>query len=94
MRLRKKGSAGGHNGLKSIIEQLGTDEFPRLRIGVGQKPHPDYDLADWVLGHFSDVDKARIREIFPYIAEACEKLAEGDFDGAMTSVARAGGKNQ
>ena len=94
MRLRKKGSAGGHNGLKSIIERLGTDEFPRLRIGVGQKPHPDYDLADWVLGHFSDVDKARIREIFPYIAEACEKLAEGNFDGAMTSVARAGGKSQ
>ena len=94
LRVRRKGSAGGHNGLKDIIACLGTDAFPRIRIGVGAKPHPDYDLADWVLGHFSDVDKARIREIFPYIAEACEKLAEGDFDGAMTSVARAGGKNQ
>ncbi len=94
MRLRSKGSAGGHNGLKSIIEQLGSEEFPRLRIGVGKKPHPDYDLADWVLGKFSEEDKAKIREIFSFICEACEKLAAGDFDAAMTSVAKAGGNRQ
>ena len=52
LRIRMKGSAGGHNGLKSIIQHLGTDQFPRLRVGVGEKPHPDYDLADWVLGKF------------------------------------------
>ena len=50
LRIRAKGSAGGHNGLKSIIQHLGTDQFPRIRVGVGEKPHPDYDLADWVLG--------------------------------------------
>ena len=54
LRIRPSGSAGGHNGLKSIIARLGSDAFPRIRIGVGAKPHPDYDLADWVLGHFSE----------------------------------------
>ena len=53
LRLRRHGSAGGHNGLKSIIGQLHSDQFPRLKIGVSAKPHPDYDLANWVLGHFS-----------------------------------------
>lgn len=52
LRVRKNGSAGGHNGLKSIISSLGSQEFPRIKIGVGAKPHPDYDLADWVLGTF------------------------------------------
>ena len=50
LRIRKGGSAGGHNGLKNIIQHLGTDQFPRVRVGVGEKPHPDYDMADWVLG--------------------------------------------
>lgn len=53
IRVRKDGSAGGHNGIKSIIQSLGTDKFPRVKIGVGAKPHPDYDLADWVLSKFS-----------------------------------------
>ena len=48
LRIRKGGSAGGHNGLKNIIQHLGTDQFPRVRVGVGEKPHPDYDMADWV----------------------------------------------
>ena len=52
LRIRKKGSAGGHNGLKSIIASLGSDAFVRFRVGVGQKPSPDYDLVDWVLGRF------------------------------------------
>ena len=53
IRIRKDGSAGGHNGIKSIIQSLGTDKFPRVKVGVGAKPHPDYDLADWVLSKFS-----------------------------------------
>lgn len=60
LRLRKSGTAGGHNGLRSIIGQLHSDQFPRLKIGVGEKPHPDYDLADWVLGKFSKQDRALI----------------------------------
>ena len=65
LRIRKGGSAGGHNGLKSIIQHLGTDRFPRLRMGVGAVPHPDYDMADWVLGSFKNQD-----------AEDMERLAE------------------
>ena len=53
IRIRRDGSAGGHNGIKSIIQSLGTDQFPRVKVGVGAKPHPDYDLADWVLSKFS-----------------------------------------
>jgi PTH1 family peptidyl-tRNA hydrolase len=56
LRVRPKGSAGGHNGLKSIIASLGTDAFPRIRIGVGAPPHPDYDMADWVLSVFRNQD--------------------------------------
>lgn len=57
LRIRLKGSHGGHNGLRDIIAKLGTDQFPRVRIGVGEKPHPDYDMADWVLGKFAKEDK-------------------------------------
>ena len=53
LRIRRKGSAGGHNGIKSIIQELGSQDFPRVKIGVGAKPHPDFDLADWVLSSFS-----------------------------------------
>lgn len=56
LRVRRSGSAGGHNGLKSIIARLGTENFPRVRIGIGAPPHPDYDMADWVLGAFRDRD--------------------------------------
>ena len=56
LRVRPKGSAGGHNGLKSIIAHLGSDAFPRVRLGVGAPPHPDYDMADWVLSVFRDQD--------------------------------------
>ena len=60
LRIRRKGSAGGHNGIKSIIAQLGSDRFPRVKIGVGAKPHPDADLADWVLGSFSPADEKAV----------------------------------
>ncbi len=56
LRIRRSGSAGGHNGLKSLIACLGTDQFPRIRIGVGAPPHPDYDMADWVLSSFKNQD--------------------------------------
>ena len=78
LRIRTKGSAGGHNGLKSIIQHLGTDQFPRLRVGVGEKPHPDYDLADWVLGKFQGEDKKAIDAAVNRAADAIECiLAEG-----------------
>lgn len=83
MRIRRKGSAGGHNGLKSIIAHLASEEFPRVKIGVGQKPSPDYDLADWVLGKFpkehSDKIDARLDDIY----DAAQLIARGDIDGAM-----------
>ena len=75
LRIRKGGSAGGHNGLKSIIQHLGTDQFPRLRVGVGEKPHPDYDLADWVLGKFTGEDKKAM--------DAGVKRACGGVEGAI-----------
>ena len=83
LRVRRKGSAGGHNGLKSITEHLGTDAYPRIKIGVGQKPHPDYDLADWVLSDFGKDDMTRLQESFPTLYEGLAKMLRGDVDGAM-----------
>lgn len=70
LRLRTGGSAGGHNGLKSIIQHLGTDQFPRLKVGVGGKPHPDYDMADWVLGKLQGEDKKVMDEAVKRAADA------------------------
>ena len=72
LRVRPKGSAGGHNGLKSIISALGSDGFPRVRIGVGAPPHPDYDMADWVLGVFRDADAEAMAAAAKRAAEAVE----------------------
>ncbi len=72
LRIRQKGSAGGHTGLKSIIAQLGSDQFPRIRLGVGAPPHPDYDMADWVLSVFRDQDAADIVDAAKRAAEAVE----------------------
>ena len=83
LRIRLKGSAGGHNGLKSIIQHLGTDQFPRLRVGVGEKPHPDYDLADWVLGKFQGEDKKAIDTAIKRAADAVECVMEQGLDRAM-----------
>ncbi len=83
LRIRRGGSAGGHNGLKNIIQHLGTDQFPRIRVGVGEKPHPDYDLADWVLGKFTGEDKKAMDAAVKRAADAVEcLLAEGP-DRAM-----------
>lgn len=83
LRIRKSGSAGGHNGLKSIIQHLGTDQFPRVKIGVGGKPHPDYDMADWVLGKFSPEDKKTIDEMVQKAAKAAAYYIEEGPDKAM-----------
>ncbi|MER2235202.1 MAG: aminoacyl-tRNA hydrolase [Candidatus Limivicinus sp.] len=78
LRIRTKGSAGGHNGLKNIIEVLGTDAFPRIRIGVGIPPHPDYETIDWVLSVFRDQDAADMAEAAERAADAAEcYIAEG-----------------
>lgn len=84
LRIRKNGSAGGHNGLKSIIAHLGTEDFPRLKIGVGQKPHPDYDLADWVLGKFQGEDRKRMDAAVKDAANAVECILSQGFDRAMS----------
>ncbi len=85
LRVRASGSAGGHNGLKSIIGQLGTDGFPRVKIGVGEKPHPDYDLADWVLGKFVGEDKKTIDAAVKRAADAAECIIR---DGAEKAMGR------
>jgi len=83
MRVRKGGSDGGQKGLRSIIEHMGNSEIPRLRFGVGQKPHPDYDMADWVLGNLSDTDKKAIDECMESAFLGIEKMISGDIDAAM-----------
>ena len=83
LRIRKGGSAGGHNGLKSIIQHLGTDQFPRIRVGVGKKPHPDYDLADWVLGKFQGEDKKAMQAAVERCADAVECYIKEGPDRAM-----------
>ena len=70
LRIRADGSAGGHNGIKSIIQELGSQTFPRVKIGVGAKPHPDYDLADWVLSSFSAQDEKALTVSLPNAADA------------------------
>ena len=83
LRIRKGGSAGGHNGLKSIIQHLGSDQFPRIKVGVGEKPHPDYDLADWVLGKFVGEDKKTIDTAVKRAADAVECIIADGCDKAM-----------
>ena len=83
MRVRKSGSDGGQKGLRSIIKMMSSEDFPRLRFGVGKKPHPDYDLADWVLGTFSEQDKKSLTACFDTSFEGVSKILCGDIDGAM-----------
>lgn len=83
IRVRKNGSAGGHNGLKNIIAHLRSDQFPRVRVGVGQKPHPDYDMADWVLGKLQGEDKTAVEGAVKRAADAVECLVQEGADRAM-----------
>ena len=87
-RIRRKGSAGGHNGLKSIIEHLPGEDFPRIKLGVGKKPSPDYDLADWVLGRFPPSDEALLRDRFDDVAEAVRLIIAGKIDEAMSKYSK------
>ena len=88
LRIRRSGSAGGHNGLKNIIQHLGTDQFPRIKVGVGGKPHPDSDMADWVLGTPRGEDRkvmegaiARAADAVTLLLEQGSEVAMGKFNG-------------
>lgn len=87
IRIRKKGSAGGHNGIKSIIAHLGTEVFPRVKVGVGQKPR-QYDLADYVLGHFSREEREQMAEGYRHAAEAVKYMVTDRVDEAMNEYNR------
>ena len=84
LRIRRSGSAGGHNGLKSIIQHLGTEAFPRIKIGVGGKPHPDYDMADWVLGKFPPEDSKLIDQMVQKAAQAAAYYIKEGPEKAMS----------
>lgn len=88
LRLRAKGSAGGHNGLKSIQQHLGSDAYPRLRVGVGGKPHPDYDLADWVLARPQGADAKAVEEGVRRAAKAIAVILEKGVERAQETVNR------
>ncbi|MFI3227782.1 MAG: aminoacyl-tRNA hydrolase [Clostridia bacterium] len=83
MRIRQKGSHGGQNGLKNISLHLSTDGYPRIKIGIGKKPHPDYDLANWVLSSFNKQEMTDIDKIAENCVKACELIVCGDIQKAM-----------
>lgn len=83
LRIRRKGSDGGHNGIKNIIYLTGKDNFPRIKIGVGKKPHPQYDLADWVLSRFKKEEEKPMSEAFDKAVQAIELIVGGEIDKAM-----------
>ena len=87
LRIRKKGSAGGHNGIKSIIQHLGTDVFMRVKIGVGEKPKK-YDLADYVLGHFTKAEREQMEEGYENCVKAVGMMLNGGTDAAMNEYNR------
>ena len=87
LRIRLKGSAGGHNGIKSIIQHLGCQEFLRIRVGVGEKP-VGYDLADYVLGHFTGDDKLEMEDAKDRAAKAAAMMVSGEIEKAMNEYNR------
>ena len=89
IRVRADGSAGGHNGLKSIISHLGSQDFPRIKIGVGAKPHPDYDLADWVLSAFSAEEEKALAPAVEHAAAAALELIQ---NGPQMAAGKYNGK--
>ena len=92
LRIREKGSAGGHNGIKNIIAHLGGQVFPRIRVGVGEKPK-GYDLADYVLGHFSSGEKKMMEEGYDHAVRAAEMILSGRIGDAMTEYNRKKNRN-
>lgn len=87
LRIRAKGSAGGHNGIKNIIAHLGTQVFPRIKVGVGEKPK-GYDLADYVLGHFSKAERELMEEGYDNAVRAAEMIVSGQLNEAMNEFNR------
>ena len=87
LRIRKRGSAGGHNGLKNIIQHVGGDNFQRIRMGVGEKPK-EYDLVDWVLGHFNKEDRKAVDEAIQKSVQAVEIILTDGADAAMNEFNR------
>ena len=87
IRIRKKGSAGGHNGIKNIIAHLGTQVFPRIKVGVGEKPKK-YDLADYVLSHFTKAEREEMEEGYQKAIQAVEKILAGEMEAAMNEFNR------
>ncbi|MDD6279124.1 MAG: aminoacyl-tRNA hydrolase [Oscillospiraceae bacterium] len=83
LRIRRKGSHGGHNGMRSIIDLTGRDDFSRIKIGVGKKPHPDYDLAKWVLGKFNKEDAEKMKRSAENACECVKLMVCGKTDEAM-----------
>ncbi len=83
IRMRRKGSHGGHNGMRDIIELLGHEDIMRIKIGVGAKPHPDYDLADWVLGKFPKAQEKSLKEALTKAVSAVEEIIARGIDSAM-----------
>lgn len=83
LRVKRSGSAGGHNGIKSIIAKLGTDQFPRVKIGIGAPPHPDYDVIDWVIGKLNDKEFKTISEAAARAVDAVEEIIENGVNSAM-----------
>ncbi len=83
LRIRRKGTDGGHNGIKSIIYHLNSDQFPRIKVGCGKKPHPDYDLADWVLSEFKKDEQKSLEPALENACKAIELLLDKEIDKAM-----------
>ena len=88
IRIRRKGSDGGQRGMRSIITLCGSEQFPRVKIGVGQKPHPDYDLAAWVLSRFTKEESSAIVDAVRKAADAALMIADGNLDKAMNDFSR------
>lgn len=82
-RIRRKGSAGGHNGIKSIIAHLGSEHFPRVKVGVGKKPNPEYDLVSWVLGRFPKEQEPELKSALENSTKAVRLIVNDEIDKAM-----------
>ena len=83
LRIRRKGSHGGQNGMRNIIDMIETSDFIRIKLGIGAKPHPDYSLADWVLSHFTAGELKEMEQSAARAAEAAEMIVNGNIDKAM-----------
>lgn len=83
MRIRRKGSDGGQRGMQNIIYLSGSQDFPRIKMGIGKKPHPEYDLKKWVLSRFTDADKKLIVPLLDNIIDAVSHIVDGNIDKAM-----------